>query len=64
MQKVVGVNFLHTHPRMERVAGVDLEHVVVDKKDWEEIRDFFSKRPELSKELGEIEKSKCTIYAD
>jgi len=31
-------DFLHNHPMMEKVFKIDQDHVVVDRKDWEEAR--------------------------
>lgn len=52
MKKIIGQNFLHTHPTTEKMLGVDEEHVIVDKKDFYQILDFFRKNPELLKEVG------------
>jgi len=30
--------FLHQHPRMQERLNLDEGHVIVDKKDWEEVR--------------------------
>jgi len=31
-------NFLHNHPNTEKHLNLDEDHVIVDKKDWEEAR--------------------------
>lgn len=36
-KKIIGVNFLHRHPGMESYLNIPEDHVIVDKKDWEEI---------------------------
>jgi len=36
-KKIIGVNFLNRHPGMESRLNVPDDHVIVDKKDWEEI---------------------------
>lgn len=45
--KIMGVNFLHNHPRTERQAGLDENHVVVDRDDWEKIIRFFDENPQF-----------------
>ena len=30
--------FLHRHPKQEEESGIDATHVIVDKKDWEIVR--------------------------
>jgi len=37
MIKIPGVNYFHTHPRMETKLGVDVNHVIVDEKDYREV---------------------------
>jgi hypothetical protein len=34
----MGKNFLHDHPRMQYILGVDDKHVIVDKEDWQLIQ--------------------------
>ena len=34
-EKIAGVNFLHRHITEEKRLGVDCDHVIVDKNDWE-----------------------------
>jgi len=31
MKKVIGKNYLHTHPMEESAKGIDVEHCIVDK---------------------------------
>ena len=40
--------FLHNHPMMEKVFNIDQDHVVVDRKDWEEAKRRCSKAELLS----------------
>lgn len=36
-EKVPGFNYLHRHTKLEEVLNLDSDHVIVDKKDWEEV---------------------------
>ena len=45
--KVIGKNFLHTHPRDEIALNLDEDHCIVDKKDLQTIYKFFENNPEL-----------------
>lgn len=50
--KKVGYNFLHTHPQTETSLNVDAEHVIIDRKEWEEVVDYFHQYPEEVEKLG------------
>ena len=43
---ILGVTFLHTHPQTEEDKGLDNEHIIVDRKDWEKVISFFLKYPD------------------
>lgn len=58
MKKVIGFNYLHRHSQTEASLNVDSEHVIVDRKEWEEVVDYFYQYPEEVEKLG---KSKYTI---
>ncbi len=47
-----GFNYLHRHPQMEQSLNVDAKHVIVDRKDWEEVVNYFHQYPEKVKGLG------------
>lgn len=49
--KHVGYDYLHNHKEMEKKLNVPFDHVIVDKKDWEEVIMFFHKYPENIKLL-------------
>ena len=51
MKRIVGQNYLHPHPHMEEKLEIG-EHVIVDKKDWQDIVRFFNSHPELVSEIG------------
>lgn len=53
--KLIGFNFLHRHPKTERLLDLPEEHVIVDKKDWTEIIEFFEEYPKLMSEVGKKE---------
>lgn len=50
--KKVGYNFLHTHPQTEKSLKLDEKHVIVDRKEWEEVVDYFHQYPEEVEKLG------------
>lgn len=35
-------NFLHRHPGLEQKSGLDENHVIVDRKDWEKARELIT----------------------
>ncbi|MCK9574553.1 MAG: hypothetical protein WC979_01465 [Candidatus Pacearchaeota archaeon] len=41
--KRIGLDYLHTHPSTQRMLSVDDEHVIVDRKDYEEVIRFLRK---------------------
>lgn len=38
--KRIGENYLHNHPEMEMQLNIPRNHVIVDRKDWEEVVKF------------------------
>lgn len=52
MRKVIGKNYLHTHPREENAKGIDNEHCIVDKKELQEVQKFFEDNPQLIQWIG------------
>lgn len=36
----IGRSFLHRHPEEEKRAGIDNDHVIVDRSDWEMVLKF------------------------
>lgn len=55
-RKILGVNYLHSHPRLEKALLLDSEHVIVDREDWEEVVDYFHRNPETVGRIGKIPK--------
>lgn len=51
-KKIVGFNYLHQHPQTETSLNVDIDHVIVDRKDWKEVVDYFKQYPEEVEKLG------------
>jgi len=49
MKKIIGYNYLHRHAKMEEMLGIDDEHVIIDKDEWEEIVEIFQNNSELNK---------------
>lgn len=33
---------LHNHPRLEEELGLDINHVIVDRHDWEDVSEFLN----------------------
>ena len=51
--KRVGYDYLHKHTEMEKQLNVPTDHVIVDRKDWEEVVRFFNENPDHIKLIGE-----------
>ena len=51
-KKKVGFNYLHRHTQTETSLNVGAEHVIVDRKEWEEVVDYFHQYPEEVEKLG------------
>jgi phage pi2 protein 07 len=43
MKTLLGINFLHTHPTLERVMGISDDHVILDKDEYETILEYVRK---------------------
>jgi len=50
--KIVGYNFLHTHPHTEKSLNLDEKHVIVDRDEWEQIVNYFRNYPDQIKYIG------------
>lgn len=61
MKKIVGVNFLEEHREYGKLLGIDINHIIVDKHDWEDIITFFMNYRNLVDELG---KQRNLIFED
>ena len=46
-KKDIGINYLHGHPGMEEMLKIDDAHVIIDKKDWQEVVCFFQRNRDL-----------------
>ena len=55
--KIVGVNYLERHTKTEDVLGLNKDHVIVDREDWQEVVRYFMDNPEA------VEKQ-CCHYQD
>jgi len=51
-KKIIGYNFLHTHPVTEKNIGLDGNHVIVDKSELNDVINFFNDYPELVNKIG------------
>ena len=45
--KIIGVSYLEAHSEMQKSLGVPEDHVIVDKKEWEEVVHFLQEHPEV-----------------
>lgn len=52
MKKIIGKNYLHTHPMYEKAKGIDREHCIVDRKEIEEVQQFFNDNQNLIQWIG------------
>ena len=53
-KKNVGFNYLHRHPQTETSLNADAEHVIIDRKEWEEVIDYFHQYPKEVEKLGKV----------
>ena len=51
-KKIIGYNFLETHPVTEKELNLDDEHVIVDRRDWEIVMDYFRTNPQILERIG------------
>jgi len=51
-KKTIGFNYLHRHPEMERKLKIDDGHVILDKRDWQDVVDVFKRNPDLVDLIG------------
>jgi len=51
-EKKIGKNYLHTHPMKENEVNLDDGHVIVDRKELEEVQQFFIDNQELVDYIG------------
>ena len=58
MKKLVGFNYLHRHPQMENDNDISANHVIVDRKDWEEVVNYFHIHPEEVVKIKTFNKEK------
>lgn len=47
-------NFLHNHHSMEIVLGVDKNHVIVDREDWEKAKEYSKKYLEIADGINKL----------
>ena len=58
MKKLVGFNYLHRHSKLEADCNLDSNHVIVDRKDWEEVVNYFHIHPEEVVKIKTFNKEK------
>jgi len=51
--------FLHNHPGAEKELGLDKDHVIVDRKDWEE---YHQNKPRIGIVGGSVDDTSNTSY--
>lgn len=49
---IMGFNFLHRHTKTEQMLNIDADHVIVDRKDWEDVIDYFHRNPNNIADIG------------
>lgn len=54
-KKMAGFNFLHRHSHLEGLLKVDAEHVIVDRKDWEEVVYYLQSHSQEVEKIGNIQ---------
>ena len=52
MKKLIGKNYLHSHPMEEKAKGIDSKHCIVDREDLQEVVKFFEDNPTLAPWIG------------
>lgn len=45
--KIIGVSYLEEHSGMQKKLEVPEDHVIVDRKDWEEVVHFLQEHSEV-----------------
>ena len=51
--KMIGHNFFHTHEITEKCLNLDEQHCIIDRKDYNDILNFFRDNPYLLNKIGE-----------
>lgn len=44
MEKILRVNWFHPHPNLERKLGMDKNHVIIDRDEYEEVLRFLMRK--------------------
>lgn len=50
--KIIGYNFLENHPEKEKELNLDPEHVIVDRRDWENVTRYFLENPQSLEKIA------------
>jgi hypothetical protein len=50
--KIIGKNYLHTHPMLEKKLNVNNKHCIVDKEELYELYSFFNNNPEFISKIN------------
>jgi len=51
-KKNIGINYLHRHTKMEEMLKIDDNHVIIDKRDWQDVVDVFQRNRDLVDLIG------------
>lgn len=46
VEKITGANWLHTHPELEKILKCPIDHVIVDRKDYEQALEVLKGLPQ------------------
>lgn len=63
MKSPLPLRFLHNHPGLEQAMGLDFNHVIVDRKDYEEIMSRIQNK-EFESSSNSIETSKKIVIPE
>jgi phage pi2 protein 07 len=54
--KLIGVNYLHSHPHLEKTLNVPDDHIIVDKKEWETVIEYLQSNMEFTSWINKNKK--------
>lgn len=61
---MIGLRHLHPHSHEQEKLGLDKDHIIVDKQDWEIAIKVLQNNPEVAKEIMEkIDQERIKEYA-
>jgi hypothetical protein len=51
MKKIIGYNFLHSHPNLEKALELNPNHSIVDSEDYNLVINFFRNNPIIFEDM-------------